>query len=194
MKREVTELRPTQFALGMREVAKKVEKISAMKEKHIEDFLEEHPVPIVISPHKHLYMIDHHHLVRACWEAGIKKVLTKLQADLSHLTNEEYWKVMLQSHWTYLYDQLGNGPHLPLRLPADIRCLADDPFRSLSWAVRDLGGFEKTTMAFSEFKWAEYFRSKIVIEIGDKGFKKAVDEGMKLCKSREAAHLPGYKK
>ncbi|MBI3558496.1 MAG: hypothetical protein HY074_19675 [Deltaproteobacteria bacterium] len=132
MKREVTELRPTQFALGMREVAKKVEKISGMKEKQIEDYLDEHPVPVVLSPHKHFYMIDHHHLVRACWESGVKKVLTKLQADLSHLTNEEYWKVMLQSHWAYLYDQLGNGPHAPLKLREDIRCLADDPYRSLS--------------------------------------------------------------
>ena len=194
MKREVIELRPTQFAVGMREVEYKVAHIRESSEKKRDEYLEEHPVPVVLGPDKSIYMIDHHHLVRACWEAGVKKVVTKLQADLSHLKSGEFWKVMIQSHWAYLHDHFGNGPHSPDQLPADVRCMADDPYRSLAWEVKAAGGYEKSHEVFSEFRWAEFLRKKIQLEPGEHGFKKGIERALKLCTTSDAASLPGYKK
>ena len=59
----------------------------------------------------------------------------------------------------HLLDQFGLGPHEPRLLPEDIRGLADDPYRSLAWALRHAGAYEKTDLAFSEFKWADFLRT-----------------------------------
>jgi hypothetical protein len=74
----------------------------------------------------------------------------------------------------------------------NVRGLADDPYRSLAWAVREAGGFTKVDVPFFEFKWADFFRKRIVIERTENGPKKAFEEAMKLARSSEASHLPGF--
>src|SRR2546430_2714022 len=99
MKAKVLEIRPTQFALGMAEVSFKVSKIRKMKHQELDDYLESHRVPVVHSPDGHKYMIDHHHLVRACWEAGIEEVKVLEKADLSHLEGHHFWAEMKKLEW-----------------------------------------------------------------------------------------------
>ena len=190
-KQNVLNLRPTQFAIGMIEVDSKIKKILSYKEKEIENHLESHPVPIVIGPNNHQYIIDHHHLVRACWESHINKVFIEIKADLSKDSSESFWKKMIQNNWVYSFDQFGNGPHPTHVLPMDIRGLADDPYRSLAWAIRESGGFDKCEVPFSEFKWAEFFRKKIQFNYS---FDDGVKEALTLCKTKEASKLPGFKK
>jgi hypothetical protein len=48
----------------------------------------------------------------------------------------------------------GRGPLDVEQLPQKVTGLTDDPYRSLAWAVRKRGGFQKTTASFSEFQWA----------------------------------------
>ena len=96
MKAHVLELRPTQFALGMAEVEVKTAKLKKMKFDELSDYLENHRVPVVRSPEGDSYLIDHHHLVRACWEAGVEHVKVELKSDLSHLGQKEFWKEMVQ--------------------------------------------------------------------------------------------------
>jgi hypothetical protein len=192
MKRHVFDLRPTQFAVGMYEVEKKMKKLMGFKQKELEEYLDAHPVPIVLCPDGQCHVIDHHHLVRACWEAGIEKVVTHVEEDLSQLDSKAFWEEMIRRKWVHLYDQFGRGPHDPGVLPMNVRGLADDLFRSLAWAIREEGGYQKTPVPFCEFKWADFFRKKLKVERTEDGFKTAVDEALKLARSEEASHLPGY--
>lgn len=188
---DVSSLRPTQLVLGFREVEEKVEKIKA--EKNIQKYLEDRPVPVVVGPNNELYIIDHHHLVRAAMEAGISKVFVTQEADLSALSQNDFWNAMKEKKWVYLLDENGQGPHPPESIPKDVRQLKDDPFRSVAWAVRERGGFDKIGTPFSEFHWANYFRRSITTD-PTKDFKAAVEEAMQAAKSDAAKDLPGYKK
>jgi hypothetical protein len=100
---------------------------------------------------------------------------------------------MYVSHWVHLFDQFGRGGYKPEQLPLDIRGLADDPYRGLAWAVREAGGFSKVFIPFSEFKWANYFRTHVNIDDVRYNFKRALKKAMKLCKHEAAASLPGFK-
>ncbi len=189
---KVLDLKPTQMVVGIKEVDYRVDKIKKMKDKEIETYLHDRKVPVVKGPGSHLYLVDHHHLVRSCWESGVEEVPVEKIADLSNLSVSEFWKKMTESHWIYPYDQIGNGPHEPVHLPQDIRGLADDPFRSLAWMAREAGVFEKCETPFSEFKWARFYRENLKNHPTLVGFHEALKEAIELSKSPHAKHLPGF--
>lgn len=191
-KMKILDLRPTQFAVGMKEVETKVEKLKVLSGDALHDYLRDHPVPVVLSPDGGAYLTDHHHLVRAAWEADLHDVATKVMADLTHLTPGTFWGRMEKEGWTYLHDQFGKGPHSPELLPLDVRGLADDPFRSLAWALREKKGFNKSPVPFCEFRWSEFLRRHITGHPMKMGFHKALEEALKLCHRPEAKSLPGY--
>ena len=188
----VLEIKPTQFAVGMIEVQSRVDKMQAMSHGELKDYLADRPIPVIAGPGGQLYMIDHHHLARAAWEAGVHKVVIERKADYSHMSRDKFWEKMKSESLIYPYDQFGNGPHPPGALPADVRSLADDPYRSLAWRVRDEGGYDKTTKPFSEFQWAEFFRNNLPMDDLNEHFDGAVKKAMDLAKSPAASHLPGY--
>jgi hypothetical protein len=189
----ILELRPTQFVLGMKEIESKVAKMKAFNPKDMGAFCLEHKIPVVLGPKQQTYMIDHHHFARACWELNVDDYSVDVIKDLSDLPEKEFWNTMTKKDWVYLYDQFGMGPHSPLDLPADIRCLADDPFRSLAWALRDSGAIKKQEEPFFEFKWAAFFRLNLDVRVHSKSdFKDAILQAKKLAGSKSAAHLPGY--
>jgi hypothetical protein len=192
MKRPILDLKPTQFALGLREVARKVAKIKALSHDQRHEYLHARPVPVVVSAKKHWHIIDHHHHARACWEAGIEELPVEVKADLSHLPAAEFWKAMHDARWVHLLDQFGLGPHEPRLLPEDVRGMADDPYRSLAWALRHAGAFEKSDAAFSEFHWADFLRKELAVEPGDEAFARALAEARVLARSPKAAKLPGF--
>jgi hypothetical protein len=195
MKHKVIELRPTQFALGLFEVESKIEKLEKLVKDELEPFLEAHPVPGVLYKHDEIFLIDHHHLVRACWELGIEKVIVKIEADLSHLEESQFWDEMTKRGWNHLYDQFGHGPHDPALLPANVRGMADDFYRSLSWALREEGGYLKTATLFGEFKWANFLRARLKKQTAtkaEKALERLLGEALELAKSEEAKHLPGF--
>ena len=193
MKVKVLDLRPTQMALGMKEVDYRVAKIRRMKSRELEDYLHERKVPVVFGAQSRIYLIDHHHLARACWEAGVEEVPTEKKGDLSHLPLKELWEVMHQSRWVYPYDQLGGGPHEPIHLPENIKGLADDPFRSLAWMVREKGGFDKVEAPFCEFHWANFFRKHLKKHPIADEFEHAMKEALEIARSAIASHLPGHR-
>ena len=192
MKRRILALRPTQFAVGMREVDRRIQKFRALSGKKLDAYLRRHPVPVVVGPDRIDYLVDGHHHVRSCWEAGYRDIFIDVKADNSHMDELDFWDVMRKSSWTHLYDEFGGGPHEPQRLPEDIRGVADDPYRSLAWAVRRAGGYEKTSLVYAEFKWADFFRKNIHIAHGDVAFKRAVKDALRLCRSDKGRCLPGF--
>jgi hypothetical protein len=192
-KPDLLQLRPCQFVLGMKEVESKISKMKKMSRKELEAYCRDHVIPVVLGPGRELYVIDHHHFARACWELDITDYSVKTIENLSELSESEFWNKMVKMGWAYLHDQFGFGPHAPSALPADIRCLADDPFRSLVWAVIDEGGIQKHKLPFFEFKWAAFFRLNLDIRLHSKSnFKSARKLAMKLAQSKAADHLPGF--
>jgi hypothetical protein len=192
MKYKALDLRPTQLTVGMKEVDFRVKKLRSMKVKELEDYLHERRVPVVLAPLSRAYLVDHHHLVRACWESGIEEVPVEVKADFSKMSFSELWDALRQSHWIFPYDQWGNGPHDPVQLPETVRCMGDDPYRSLAWRVREEGGYLKTDIPFAEFRWATYFRKELKTHPVFDHFEGAVKEALELCRAPAAKALPGY--
>lgn len=183
MKLAALELRPTQFSVGMEEVRLKAEKFRKLGKKELEELLEARAVPIVRDREGASFIVDHHHFTRAAWEAGVEKVCVEVAADFSRLDEKDFWAAMAEHGFVHLYDQFGEGPHPPSALPDNVRGLADDPYRSLAWAVRREGGWEKTGQPFSDFRWADQFRRRIALGRGEKAFQAAVAEALKLVRS-----------
>jgi len=191
--KNVLSLRPAQFVLGMREVEAKVKRIKSLNPKQLRKYINDHKVPVVKMKGS-LYIVDHHHFVRACWEAGIKKIHVRIINNRKPCCTDSFWRFMSENKWAYLIDQFGRGPNDPRLLPLDIRCMADDPYRSLAWAARESGGFDKITVPFSEFRWANYLRKKVSLDLVQNKFPTAVKKAVKICKHKSASHLPGFKK
>ncbi|MGB5495249.1 MAG: ParB-like protein [Sedimenticolaceae bacterium] len=120
------------------------------------DYLRVRPVPIVVRKEK-FYLVDHHHLVRALYDAENKQrgddicVYVKVMANASTLEDTYFWKTMHQQNWVYLFDRAGGGPQQPNTLPTHIKDLGFDPYRSLAWIVREQHGYVKNDAPFSEF-------------------------------------------
>ena len=104
----------------------------------------------------------------------------------------EFWKALREARWIFPYDQFGRGPHDPVQLPESIRCLADDPFRSLAWLVREKGGYRKTDHPFAEFRWAGIFRRHLKMHPVFDHMEGALKEAMKAARRPAAAALPGF--
>jgi hypothetical protein len=190
---EIAKLRPTQFAVGKWEVDRRAEKIAKMKSEKLQNYLEEHLPTIVIGPRGEPYIIDGHHLCGALMKSKLRTTVdAKVAANFGDLTPAKFWAAMKSKGWVYPYDEKGRGPLDVDKLPKTIADLADDPYRSLAWAVRERGGWEKSPSSFAEFQWAQFFRSRIKIDNRPGGFEKAVEQAIKLSRSPEAKDLPGY--
>lgn len=191
-KEKVLNLRPTQFAIGMFEVHQKLNEFQ--KQKHKRRWVDQTQVPIVIDPTGEKFVIDRHHFLFVCWSEEIKKVRVKVVKEFSKKTTfDVFWSTMKRRHWCHLYDQFGKGPRSPIYLPHDVRGLADDPYRSLAWLVRQHGGYENTDQTYAEFQWANFFREHALL---DRRFhldlEVRVKQATQLAKSRHAKNLPGY--
>lgn len=193
----VLDLRPTQFAVGMLEVDEKISVVKKYSKKKLQKYIDDNPVPVVRAPNGQLFIVDHHHFLAVCYHLGIKKVRFDIVNDLknSKITYRNFWKLMERKGNIYLYCQFGNGPHREFYLPRDVRGLADDPYRSMAWFVRKAGGFKNTDRNFAEFQWANFFRTKMLLNRGGMAyFEKALKKAVDLAQSAEAKGLPGYGK
>lgn len=190
----IKDLGPTQFAVGFREVGRKLKKMEKMSHDELRDFLVKNAAPVVLAPGGKYYIIDHHHETRAAFELGRENVFITLHRDYSKLSSmKEFWKRMIKNKLVYLYDESGKGPRTPDELPKHVRYLKDDPYRSLAAEVRRQGGFLKTKTPFAEFYWGNFFRSRgVKIGSGGADFDQAVARALELTKSPDAKNLPGY--
>ena len=193
----VLSLRPTQFAVGMLEVEEKIAILGKLKKRDLRRYLNDNPIPVVLSPERELYLVDHHHLLTVCYHIGVRKVPVRLVRDLSRsrMSYTQFWKWMAKHGDLYLFCQFGEGPRKELYLPRDIRGLANDPYRSIAWFVRKAGGFQNSDRNYSEFTWANFFRAhKLLDRSGPRGLSQALVKAVALAQSSSARHLPGYGK
>ena len=223
-KLRVKDLSPTQFAVGKAEIAVRAGRMRKKLKKDpgkLHDYLRVRPIPIVVRNNK-FYLVDHHHLVRALYDVEHETrgedicVYVKVLENSSTLEEVYFWKTMHERNWVYLFDHSGGGPQPPEMLPAHIKDLQFDSYRSLAWLVRENHGYIKNDAPFSEFKWANFFRTRVLLdhdllagkhtfdnfafkidkqgnlELTDDG-KEVIDEVLFLAASAEARGLPGFR-
>jgi hypothetical protein len=187
----IADLRPTQITVGMREVKAKRAELRARKAKKIGKFLGDHMIPVIKGPRGRHYVIDHHHLSLALHGEGIRHVLVTVIADLSALSEDNFWIVMDHRAWVHPYDTNGRRRDFA-DIPKSIERLKDDPFRSLAGELRRIGGFAKDTTPFSEFLWADFLRRRMKRAQVEKKFSAAMERALELAKGPEAHYLPGW--
>jgi hypothetical protein len=187
----ILDLRPTQMTVGMREVERKRRSWGGKGAGGKQHALEKHMVPIVLGPDGGRYITDHHHLARALLEDGQKSVFVTLVGDLSKADPENFWNLMDYHGWTHPFDEHGRRCGYE-ELPKTVKGLKDDPYRALSGALRQQGGFAKDSTPFSEFVWADYFRKRIRPKTIEKDYEGAIEEALRLAKEGAADYLPGW--
>ncbi len=187
----ITDLLPTQMTVGYREIVQKRKEWRKTIEKDGPEFLGRHLIPIIQGRKDRKYMIDHHHLLRALHEEGVKQVLTNTIADLSRVDKESFWIVMDLNKWCHPYNKDGERVGFD-EMPTSIDKLADDPYRSLAGELRRIGAYAKDITAFSEFIWADYLRRNIKRKYVIEDFDDAVKDALVLTKSKDADYLPGW--
>src|SRR6516164_10639237 len=131
----ISDLRPTQLTVGMREVKAKLKHWRDAATKKGEEFLGKHMIPVVLGPKSRHYVIDHHHLARALHEEGVKDVAVTLIANLGKLDQDAFWTVMDNRSWMHPFDEKGERRHYS-DIPKRVADLVDDPFRSLAGELR----------------------------------------------------------
>ncbi len=189
----ITDLRPTQITVGMREVkAKRKHWRETAKEKNKDaEFLGKHMIPVILGPKQRHYVIDHHHLALALHEEGVKQVAVTVIANLSTLEPDSFWFVMDNHNWMHPFDDAGRRRHYK-DIPKSVTGLVDDPFRSLAGELRRAGGYAKDTTPFSEFIWADFLRRRMKRKLVETNFERAVEKALQLAKSEDANYLPGW--
>ena len=186
----IAQLRPTQITLGMREVMARRKRWRALKAKKMA-FLNTHMVPAILGPKDRYYIVDHHHLVRALHEEGVKDVLVTVTANLKKLDQDAFWIVLDNRDWMHPFD--ARGERRPYKdIPSSIEDMVDDPFRSLAGELRRLGGYSKETTPYSEFLWADFLRRRMKKKRVTSDFGRALKDAYKLAKSHDADYLPGW--
>jgi hypothetical protein len=187
----IADLRPTQMTVGLLEVDRKRGAWRAKSEDKKNAALASHMVPVVLGPGGARYITDHHHLARALWEDGQRQVFVTIIGDLRKADAAYFWTLMDFHGWTHPFDRSGRRcDHT--QLPKTVADLEDDPYRSLAGALRRDGGFAKDSTPFSEFVWADYFRSRIKPKAIRADYERALAEAYKLAKSPDADYLPGW--
>ncbi|HXP97537.1 MAG TPA: ParB-like protein [Telmatospirillum sp.] len=189
----IRDLRPTQITVGLREVDAK-RAAWRKKDKDGEKggtFLGQHMIPVILGPKNRYYVIDHHHLVRALHDEGVKEVLVTVIANLGRLDADAFWFVLDNRSWMHPFDDQGRRRGYD-DIPKSIGDLIDDPYRSLAGELRRQGGFAKDTAPFSEFLWADFFRRKIKRKAIETNFEDTLEQALTLAKSEDADYLPGW--
>jgi hypothetical protein len=187
----ITDLRPTQLTVGMREVMAKRKRWRETGVKKGNKFLGRHLIPVILGPKRRNYVIDHHHLALALHDEGVKQVAVTVIADLSQLDGDAFWVFMDNRSWMHPFDTKGKRHHYK-DIPKSVTDLVDDPFRSLAGELRRAGGFAKDTTPFSEFLWADFLRRRMKPKSVERDFARAVEKAMQLAKGMEANYLPGW--
>jgi hypothetical protein len=186
----ITDLRPTQITVGMREVLERRKHWRALKNKK-PHFLGTHMIPVVLGPKDRHYIIDHHHLARALHDEGVKEVFITVVANLRRLNQPAFWSVLDNFGWLHPFDAKGQRRGYE-NIPKSISGLTDDPFRSLAGELRRAGGYAKETTPFSEFLWADFLRRRMKRSLLETDFTNALQKALKLAKEADADYLPGW--
>ena len=187
----LSELRPTQITVGMREVREKRKQWQETGARKGAEFLGKHMMPVILGAKDRHYVIDHHHLGRALIDDGVDHILVTVVADLRKLEKDAFWIFLDNRGWMHPFDADGQRRSYE-DIPKSLTELVDDPFRSLAGELRLAGGYAKDTTPFSEFLWADFLRRRLKRKMVEEDFSQALEKALELAKSEAANFLPGW--
>ncbi|GHH74544.1 lipoprotein [Streptomyces sulfonofaciens] len=125
---------------------------------------------VVIGPGGALYLTDGHHSLTSFLETpdggpGMH-IRLKVAANLSSLTQDQFWAAMQDHDWVWLRDENDN-PITPAQLPQHLGLAGfhDDRYRSLVYFTRDIGYTAPDDAAeFLEFLWGSWLRGQVDLD------------------------------
>ena len=107
----LSQLRPTQNAVGMDEINDKVKRFEKKSGEKLEGYLLERPIPVIIGRKDKYYLIDHHHLaVSVLRSHGDIAVPVEVVRNWAPIKGFHFWKAMAKHHWLYPFATDGGGP------------------------------------------------------------------------------------
>jgi hypothetical protein len=218
---DVTDVIPTQGLIGLEEVQCKVWRYQNYSASSLASYLVKNPLPGYWGP-EGIYITDGHHQARALYQADVQAKVLLIQVagnfgsdiSVSDMLNELTTQSLM-----WLYDDKGNAPMNPFWIPTSWARLANWPYRSLAWAVRNNGGYLKTDIPYADFMWGNFFANHSLLPAqiqkkhagnnswsfcaaapfdpicypNEAGFVFGIlGQALKLAQSLEAAGLPGY--
>jgi hypothetical protein len=179
------------MTVGLREVERKRSDWRKHAERDGPDFLGRHMIPVIIGPKSVPYVIDHHHLLRALHDEGVRHVLVSVIADLHYLKKTVFWTFMDNRNWLHPFDAEGvRQSHI--KLPKEVGAMKDDPYRSLAGELRRSGGYAKDDAPYSEFLWADFLRRRISLKSIENDFERSVAKALDAAAQEDASYLPGW--
>lgn len=184
---------PTQAVVGYLWVERKYEKFADLSAKELKKVLRDDPAPAIRGPGGRLYILDNHHEFYTLLELGFTTAYVQVVADYSNMTLATFFKRMEREDRVYLGDSNGRMTFTAATLPERVAELGDDPYRALASFVRRKGGFDKVKGTHLEFEWAAFFRHHITLRMIQMDLGSAIERGVELALSPEAADLSGFK-
>jgi hypothetical protein len=135
---DLTELRPLQGAVGMKQVVY-MERRIADQPKHEREKLEEDPIKVVAGVGGQPFIIDHHHTAEAWLRAKTEwgaKALCKIFNSEKGLppefnTEDQFWAALKAASLVRLKNESGVDIDAS-QLPKTLDAMADDPYRTLA--------------------------------------------------------------
>ena len=185
---EISSLKPTQMAVGYREVCVKFLKLDRTDSRTA---VQKRLIPVIAGPGGHFYLKDGHHLALALYLAGRKSVRVNVVDDWSDLGIEAFWRAFEACNGARPFDGRGRRQRY-CRMPSSILCVDDDPFRSLAGALRRSGAYAKSAAPYADFAWADFLRDRVDAHLQTLDFPAALARARELAASRTAEHLPGW--
>ncbi|QGM93823.1 chromosome partitioning protein ParB [Methylocystis rosea] len=158
---KLAQLRPTQMAVGYEEVGAKRAKWRALAAEEKLRFLASHPFPAAYGPGAQYFLIDGHHMALALLQERVDLVSVRQIEDLSNLEANQFFLALRKRG---LICSSG-APQTLSALPRVLQDLADDPFRSLIARLRRDCGCPKDHAPFAEFRWADFLRVHLKLDL-----------------------------
>ena len=177
----IADLRPTQFAVGFREVMQKRERYRQANPVQRLKLISRRPVPVVLGDGGRAFVLDRHHWLCALQAEGVAAAPTLILDDLSARDPDGFWRTLQERGWCRLYDEDGLG-RAHEDMPSSLAALRDDPFRSLASALRRCGGVDKIETPFSEFQWADRLRASLSRNDLVQDFEAALETALVLAR------------
>lgn len=184
------ELAPTQPTIGAFEVRLKADRFRLMSPQDIDGYIEAKrsdgkPVSVVKGLHRY-FAIDGHHTLSAILAAsGPRELHLDQVEDYSGLDAEPFWDKMKKRG--FCLDRGLGKPVEPSSFSLSLSKLHDDPFRSVAWLIRKMGGFADLKIPYQEFEVADFLRTRMAFApVYDYQYEIASLRAFELMRSSEA--------
>ncbi|MFD7643871.1 ParB-like protein [Kitasatospora sp. NPDC059795] len=124
---------------------------------------------VVIGPGGEPFLTDGHHTLTSFYETpdggANLHVRLKVLANLSTLTQKDFWAQMQANKWVYLSDPQGRPVKIN-KLPTSVGLanFQDDTYRSLLYFGRDIG-YTQNSVPFQEFYWGSWLRDAKPVDL-----------------------------